>query len=157
MMTSRSKLIAGITVLTVPTIIYGGYFLLTILAGADKTPLTSFRMSMLRAGHAHAGVLVILSLVMQLLIDNTGMNSRLELALRIAFPLSAIAGKRGLLCSRHRPRLGAPQPNDCHTLCGCRAVVCKPDCNGCGIDTKQIGAFCFRAGVEYGDRVFEKG
>lgn len=53
-------------------------------------PLTDFQKGMFRAGHAHAGVLVILSLIAQLLLDNVQMNESLELALRIAFPLAAI-------------------------------------------------------------------
>jgi hypothetical protein len=48
----------------VPTIQYGGYFLLTSLvnrgSGYVENPL---RHNFFRAGHAHAGVIVILSLV----------------------------------------------------------------------------------------------
>ena len=98
MITSLSKLFCGITLLTVPTIVYGGYYLLTILSGYDKTPLTDFQKSMFRAGHAHAGVLVILSLVMQLLLDNTRMNESLELIVRIGFLLAAILVSGGFRC-----------------------------------------------------------
>jgi len=98
----------GIIVLTVPTIAYGGYFLLTILAGYDKTPLTDFQKAMFRAGHAHAGVLVILSLVAQFLIDNTQMNYRLELAARIAFPLAAILISGGFFASAVGHNLNQP-------------------------------------------------
>ena len=99
MMTSLSKLFCGITILTVPSIVYGGYYLLTILSGYDKTPLTDFQKSMFRAGHAHAGVLVILSLIAQLLIDHTLLSPVLELALRIGFPLAAILVSGGFFAS----------------------------------------------------------
>jgi membrane protein DedA with SNARE-associated domain len=108
MMTSISKLMCGITVLTVPTIAYGGYYLLTILSGYDKTPLTDFQKSMFRAGHVHAGVLVILSLVAQLLLDNTQMNYGLELAIRISFPLAAILISGGFFAAAAGPARTSP-------------------------------------------------
>ncbi|RYE18857.1 MAG: hypothetical protein EOP45_13510 [Sphingobacteriaceae bacterium] len=98
-MTSISKLMSGITILTVPTIAYGGYFLLTVLSGYDKTPLTDFQKSMFRAGHAHAGVLVLLSLIAQFLIDNTLINNALQLALRISFPLAAVLVSAGFFAA----------------------------------------------------------
>lgn len=109
MMTSISKLMCGITLLTVPTIAYGGYFLLTVLAGYEKIQLTDFQKAMFRAGHAHAGVLVILSLIVQLLLDNTQMNFGLELAARIAFPLAAILISGGFFASA--AGRGLNQPN----------------------------------------------
>ena len=90
MATSISNLFCGICILVLPSIMYGGYYLLTILTGQDKVPLTDFQKSMFRAGHAHAGVLILLSLIAQLLLNNILLNSRLELALRIAFPLAAL-------------------------------------------------------------------
>ena len=108
-MTSLSKLFCGITILTVPTIAYGGYYLLTILSGYDKTPLTDFQKVMFRAGHAHAGVLVILSLIAQLLLDNTQINSGLQLALRIGFPLAAVLVSGGFFAAA--TGLNLTQPN----------------------------------------------
>jgi hypothetical protein len=98
-MTSLSKLMCGITLLTVPTIQYGGYFLLMILTGRSKLPLTDFQKSMFRAGHAHAGVLVILSLIAQLFIDSTHSSTAVEWMLRIGFPLAAILVSGGFFAS----------------------------------------------------------
>jgi hypothetical protein len=61
-MTDATKLIAGLLLITVPTIEFGGTFLLSVLSGKHPE-LTEFQRSMFRAGHAHAGVLVILALV----------------------------------------------------------------------------------------------
>lgn len=108
-MTSLSKLMCGIIILTVPTIAYGGYYLLTILSGYDKTGLTDFQKSMFRAGHAHAGVLVLLSLVAQLLLDNVQMNDSWQLALRIAFPLAAVLVSAGFFAAA--TGRGLTQPN----------------------------------------------
>lgn len=107
-MTSLSKLICGITILTVPTIAYGGYYLLTILSGYDQTMLTDFQKSMFRAGHAHAGVLVLLSLIAQLLLDHTQLNASLQLVLRIGFPLAAVLVSGGFFAAATGPQLTQP-------------------------------------------------
>jgi hypothetical protein len=69
-MTREARLMSGTILITVPTIQYGGYFLLTSLmnksGGYMENPL---RQNFFRAGHAHAGVIVILSLVCQILSD----------------------------------------------------------------------------------------
>jgi hypothetical protein len=64
-MSRDTRLMLGITLLTVPTIVYGGLTMLNIVSGgAYGTPgpshLTSEQMAYYRAGHAHAGVLMIL-------------------------------------------------------------------------------------------------
>ncbi len=95
MLSSISRLFCGIILLTVPTIIYGGYYLLTVLSGQDGGALTDFQKAMFRAGHAHAGVLVLLSLIVQGLIDNTRLGGGLAIAVRIGFPLAAILVSAG--------------------------------------------------------------
>jgi enamine deaminase RidA (YjgF/YER057c/UK114 family) len=55
-MTREARLMSGIILITIPTIQYGGYFLLTSLmsktSGHMENPL---RQNFFRAGHAHAG------------------------------------------------------------------------------------------------------
>ena len=71
----EARLVAGLTLLTVPTIMYGGITLLGILtkgtAGLAPGGLTldDTQWALFRAGHAHAGVWVVLSLVIQVLLD----------------------------------------------------------------------------------------
>jgi hypothetical protein len=98
-MSSLTKLFCGIILLTVPTIQYGGYFLLTILSGKSKIPLTDFQKSMFRAGHAHAGVLVILAMLAQILVDYAGLTKGTELIVRIGFVLSAILVSGGFFAA----------------------------------------------------------
>lgn len=98
-MTPHARIICGIILLTVPTIIYGGYFLLTILSGRQKLLLTDFQKSMFRAGHAHAGVLVILSLIAEVLADYAGLTPVREHIVRIGFPLAAILVSGGFFAS----------------------------------------------------------
>lgn len=110
-MTSLAKLFCGITLLTVPTIQYGGYFLLTVLSGTANMPLTDFQKNMFRAGHAHAGVLVILSLIMQMLIDYSNLSAGMQLFLRITFPLAAILVSGGFFAAAIGNQLTKPNDN----------------------------------------------
>jgi hypothetical protein len=98
-MTGNAKLISGVILITMPTIQYGGYFLLKLLSGQTNLTLTDFQKSMFRAGHAHAGVLVILAIIVQLLVDNTNVSIPVEWFLRIGFPLAAILISGGFFAS----------------------------------------------------------
>lgn len=69
-MTDAAMLTSGIVLLTVVGIAYGGSFLLRVVAG--DVPTNELQRSSFRAGHAHAGVLVILGLVVQLLTSQDG-------------------------------------------------------------------------------------
>ncbi len=90
-MTNRSKLMSGIILISIPTIEYGGYFLLGILSGNyPEMDLTGFQKAMFRAGHAHAGVLIILSLICQLLADHTKLGNTMEWIGRAGVPLAAL-------------------------------------------------------------------
>jgi hypothetical protein len=98
----EAKIVAGITLLTVPTIMYGGLTLLGILTeGAvgmppGKLALDQTQWALWRAGHAHAGVWVILSLVIQLLIDATKLSRSMMWLARISAPAAAVALPAGL-------------------------------------------------------------
>lgn len=58
-------IVAGATILTVIGVMSGGTFLLRVAAGG--LPFNGLQKTFFRAGHAHAGVLVILGLVSLLL------------------------------------------------------------------------------------------
>jgi hypothetical protein len=100
---------SGIILITVPTIQYGGYFLLTSLmsksSGYMENPL---RQNFFRAGHAHAGVIVILSLVCQILADSAVLPSPLVWFVRIGVPLSAILISAGFFFSMLPPAASKP-------------------------------------------------
>ena len=88
-MSNATKLISGILLITVPTIEFGGTFLLSILSSKEQR-FTEFQRSMMRAGHAHAGVLVILAIVAQILMDQARLPETLGWAVRIGFVLAAL-------------------------------------------------------------------
>jgi len=103
-MTREARMMCGIILITVPTIQYGGYFLLTSLmnksSGYMDNPL---RQNFFRAGHAHAGVIVILSLICEILADGAVLPVPLLWLVRIGVPLSAILIPSGFFFSVLRP------------------------------------------------------
>jgi hypothetical protein len=103
-MTREARMMSGIILITVPTIQYGGYFLLTSLmtkgSGYMDNPL---RQNFFRAGHAHAGVIVILSLICQVLADAAVLPSSLLWGVRIGVPLAAILISSGFFFSMLSP------------------------------------------------------
>src|SRR5215472_4031127 len=109
-MTREARLMSGIILITVPTIQYGGYFLLTSLmnkgSGYMDNPL---RQNFFRAGHAHAGVIVILALVCQILADSAALSAPLVWFVRIGVPFSAILISAGFFFSMLPP--AATQPS----------------------------------------------
>ena len=69
-MNASNLITAGIVLLTVVAIESGGLFLLKVVRGKQRA--NALQTSFFRAGHAHAGVLVILGLVTLLLVDRSG-------------------------------------------------------------------------------------
>jgi hypothetical protein len=108
-MTREARLLSGIILVVVPSIQYGGYFLLTSLldktSGYMENPL---RQNFFRAGHAHAGVIVILSLVCQILADVALLPTGLLWTARIAVPLAAILISAGFFFSMLSPTATQP-------------------------------------------------
>ncbi|TWD80487.1 hypothetical protein FB561_1565 [Kribbella amoyensis] len=92
-----SRIIAGVILLTIVTIQAGGYFMTKIVRG--QVPMTDFQKSFARAGHAHAGVLVILSLVGLLYVDSTGLSGFWVWVGRLALPVAAILMSGGFFAS----------------------------------------------------------
>ena len=96
----EARLFCGVMLLTVPTIMYGGATLLGILtrggAGvASRLALDETQWALFRAGHAHAGVWVILSLFLQVLLDATTLSTAPRLVARSAAPIGAICVSGG--------------------------------------------------------------
>jgi hypothetical protein len=93
----EAKLISGTTLLTVPTVMYGGMALLGILTqgivglAPGELVLDETQWALWRAGHAHAGVWLILSLVIQVLIDATKLSPPMMWLARISAPVAAVA------------------------------------------------------------------
>src|SRR5215475_7777715 len=108
-MTREARLMAGVILLTIPTIQYGGYFLLTSLRDRSSHYMdNALRQNFFRAGHAHAGVIVILSLVCQLLADYANLPPSILWLARVGVPAAAILMPLGFFLSMPSPTTTEP-------------------------------------------------
>jgi hypothetical protein len=99
----------GISLITVPTIVYGGATVLGVISrGAFGlpafAPLDAQQATYYRAGHAHAGVLLILGLFLQIAIDHARLG-KWEWPVRISAPLAAVLVSAGFFGIAHLPAL----------------------------------------------------
>jgi hypothetical protein len=90
-MSRESRMIAGILLVVLPTVMYGGLSLLSFLTGhAPGYADNPFRHDMWRAGHAHAGVYLVLSLIMLRYVDETALSPFWKWIARSGAPIAAI-------------------------------------------------------------------
>jgi hypothetical protein len=90
-MTPASRRHAGILIILLPLVIYGGVSILTLLVHDPAYSQNHLRQDLWRAGHAHAGVLLVLALVALRYVDEANLSERLK-------------GVVGLLRSPRAPR-----------------------------------------------------
>jgi hypothetical protein len=93
-----------IALLSLVSVEYGGWALLGFLTGRGQ--LGEFRQKFFRAGHAHAGVLLVLSLVYFLYLDRTGYSTGVQWIAGLLLLLGIIAQSGGFFI-----HLGLGQPN----------------------------------------------
>jgi len=71
------RLFSIITWIALPTVMYGGYALLGLLTRGE---LTEFQQTFFRAGHAHAGVLLLMALLYHHYMEQTSLRPRAKVA-----------------------------------------------------------------------------
>lgn len=103
-LSSTTKLYSGIVILTIVTIESGGLFLLSILKGQQD--VTPFQQAMFRAGHAHAGVLTILCIIAQVLIESVSREP--AYVLRSGFVAAALLMAGGFFAAAGHHQAMAP-------------------------------------------------
>ena len=123
-LTEAARTTAGIVMLTLVAVESGGYFMTRVVTG--RVSATAFQTSFFRAGHAHAGVLVILGLVCLLLTEATSLDGVTRWLARTGVLVAAIVMPAGFFFSAMGA--GRTRPN--------RAVVLLP-----------VGALALAAGV----------
>src|SRR5439155_15534768 len=110
MISHESRRVAGTLLVVLPTVLYGGVSLLIFLidpgSGYMENPL---RQNLWRAGHAHAGVLLVLSLIALRYVDDARLSSRLKRFVRSAIPATAILLPAAFFLSIAHP--DATEPN----------------------------------------------
>lgn len=88
-----AKLMIALTFISLPTIMLGGFVLLSVLTGGgigQTLNLNDAQRALWRAGHAHAGVLAILGIVAQMLLDATPFKSVFKWSVRILLPVAVL-------------------------------------------------------------------
>lgn len=120
-MSPASRRTAGILLVILPTVIVGGVSILSLLISDPAYAQNELRQDLWRAGHAHAGVLLILSLVALRYVDEATLSARMKTLVRTAIPASAIFLPAAFFFSVLRP--DATEPNGFIYLAYVGAVV----------------------------------
>src|ERR1700733_9234430 len=109
-MSKESRMLAGILLVVLPSVMYGGITLLGFLMGHspgyEDNPV---RHDLWRAGHAHAGVYLVLSLVMLRYVDEAILSPFWKWLSRTGAPIAAILIPAAFFLSVASP--DARQPN----------------------------------------------
>jgi hypothetical protein len=121
MMSVQSRRLAGILLVVLPTVIYGGVTILSFLINDPAYTNNELRQDLWRAGHAHAGVLLVLSLVALRYVDETALSEGMKALVRYAIPASAIFLPAAFFFSVLQP--DATKPNGFIYLAYVGAVV----------------------------------
>jgi hypothetical protein len=79
--------------IALPTVMYGGYSLLQLINRGNV--LTPFQVTWFRAGHAHAGVLLLLSLLYYTFLDKTSFSPMVKHAACVALVAGILAQSGG--------------------------------------------------------------
>ncbi len=109
-MSRESRMLAGIILVTLPSVMLGGLTLLHLLTrnipGYLDNPL---RQDLWRAGHAHAGVYLLLSLVALRYVDEALLSPAWKWVARLGAPVAAILIPAAFFLSVLSPQ--ATEPN----------------------------------------------
>src|SRR5262245_27265552 len=109
-MSPDARLMCGLGLILVPTIVYGGLTVLGVITnGMLGTPgprnLSPSQIAFYRAGHAHAGVLTLLALFIQFAVDSAALPLSLVWPIRVGAIAAAILVSGGFFAVAHVPSL----------------------------------------------------
>ncbi len=108
-MSPQSRLVAGVLLILMPAVAYGGTSILSLLVGDPAYAENEYRQDLWRAGHAHAGVLLVLSLVTLRYVDEAALPDGLKTLVRHSIPAAAILLPAAFFLSVLSPQ--ATEPN----------------------------------------------
>ena len=116
-----SRRLAGILLVVLPSVVFGGVSILTLLINDPEYMRNQLRQDLWRAGHAHAGVLLILSLVALRYVDEAALSDGARALARSCIPASAILLPTAFFLSVLSPE--ATEPNGFIYLAYLGAIV----------------------------------
>jgi hypothetical protein len=120
-MSPQSRLVAGILLILVPTVEIGGASILSLLIADPSYSQNDLRQDLWRAGHAHAGVWLVLSLVALRYVDEATLSEGMRWLVRLAFPAAALLMPLAFFLSVLSPE--ATEPNSMIYLAYVAGVV----------------------------------
>ncbi len=97
LLSEDSRTLAGILLIALVTVETGGLYLVRIVTGHER--VTPFQEKFARAGHAHAGVLLVLALVCQPFVDATDLEGGWGWLARSGVAVSALLMPGGFFFS----------------------------------------------------------
>jgi hypothetical protein len=107
-MSRASYRLAGILLIILPLVMYGGYSILDLIINDPAYMANPLRQDMWRAGHAHAGVWLILALVTLRYVDEANLSLGWKAFVRSAIPAAAILAPAGFFLSVLKPDATTP-------------------------------------------------
>lgn len=96
-MSDTTRILAGILLVSLVTVETGGLYLVRLVRGA--APATPFQLGFARAGHAHAAVLLVLSLTALLYADAVHLAGLWGWLSRVGVPVAALLMPAGFFFS----------------------------------------------------------
>src|ERR1700732_2780606 len=105
-MSPDARLMCGVSLTLVPTNVYGGVTILGVitnksLGAPGPTNLSPSQIAFYRAGHAHAGVLTLLALFLQIAVDHAAIAQALIWPVRIGVVAGALLVSGGFFAVAH--------------------------------------------------------
>lgn len=120
-MCPESRKVAAAILVILPTVMLGGVSILTLLIGSPEYMRNALRQDPWRAGHAHAGVFLVLTLIALRHVDEATLSDGLKWFVRLSIPSAAMLLPVAFFLSVLRP--DAREPNMVIYLAHVGAVV----------------------------------
>jgi len=99
------RLFSIIAWIAIPTVMYGGYSLLGLL---NRSGLSEFQQTFFRAGHAHAGVLLLMSLLYHYYMEQTTLSPGMKVGAAVLVLVGILAQSGGFFVHMLVGQPGAP-------------------------------------------------
>ncbi len=108
-MTTASRRVAGVLLIIMPTVVLGGVSVLSLLVYDPAYQANPLRQDLWRAGHAHAGVLLVLALVTLRYVEEATLPGAFKSFVRHSIPAAAVLFPAAFFLSVLSPE--ATEPN----------------------------------------------
>jgi hypothetical protein len=108
--------------IALPTVMYGGYALLRLTTQTNAA--TPFRLTWFRAGHAHAGVLLLMSLLYYTFMDKTSLSTAAKNAGCATLAVGILAQSGGFFIHMIKGQANRPSIGTTVTAIGALLLTC---------------------------------